>query len=547
MSTMQDVPLTVGAMVRHAQHVHPDTRVLSCADGAVAHEADLATVLARAGRLAAALHALGVRAGDRVGSLCHNHQAHLETFYGVPAMGAVLHLVNSRLSDDQLVYVIDDARDGVLIVDDDLLPRVEPLLERTPSVHTVVVVGTAPEPYLGYEALVGSADPTDGWPSDPDERAAAAICYTTGTTGLPKGVAYSHRSIWLQALTIASGSAMALSDRDRILQVTPMFHVNGWGLPHASLLTGAGLVLPGRDVGPRAIASIVAATRPTVAVSIPLIWAQVKTYAQNNPVDLGSLRSIICAGSSVPDSLIDHYARTHGANLVQGWGMTEVGPWGGLALPAAADADDEDTPWRQWSGRLLPGLEMRAVDEYGEPLPRDGEAVGELELRGPWVTGSYLGGTGADRFTADGWLRTGDMGVIDRRGYFKITDRAKDVIKSGGEWISSVALQDQLDAHPDVVESAVIGVPDPRWDERPLAVVVLRAGADVTADDLRDHLAVHVPRWWLPERWALTSELPRTSVGKLDKKRLRAVAAEGGLTVRTLAHPSPVGADAGTR
>ncbi|MEV4604681.1 long-chain-fatty-acid--CoA ligase [Amycolatopsis sp. NPDC049253] len=530
MSTMQDFPLTMAAMLRHGYDVHPDSPVVSGSAGRVVRETDFSTVAGNAARLATALRGLGVRPGDRVGTFCCNHQPHLEAFYGVPAMGAVLHLINSRLSDEQLVYVIGDAEDGVIIVDDDLLPRLTALLPRLPSVHTLVVAGEERGEHPGYGELLASVTTPDSWP-ELDERAPAAVCYTTGTTGLPKGVVYSHRSIWLHALAISSGAAFALSDRDRILQITPMFHVNGWGLPHAALLTGAGIVLPGRDVSAAAVAALTAAAKPTLAVSIPLIWAQVKSYAETHPVDLSSLDSIVCAGSSVAPALIDYYERVHGTNLFQGWGMTEVSPWGGISLPPARDLTDPAKPWRGWSGRLLPGVEMRVVDEFGTVLPRDGESVGELQMRGPWVTGSYVGGTSEDRFSADGWLRTGDLGALDRHGYFRITDRSKDVIKSGGEWISSVALENHLDAHPDVAESAVIGVPDPRWEERPLAVIVLTETATASMADLRGHLAASVPRWWLPERWVRAETLPRTSVGKIDKKRLRAVAASGELHI----------------
>ncbi|QJY51049.1 long-chain-fatty-acid--CoA ligase [Pseudonocardia broussonetiae] len=526
LSTMQDFPLTVSAMLRHARDVHPDAPVLTCRDGVVVDRSTLGATVERATRLAAGLAATGVAPGDRVASLCWNHRTHLEVFFAVPAMGAALHLVNARLSDDQLVFVVNDAADTVLIADPDLLERVRPLLPRMPLLRTVVVVGEAVEPgELSYEELLAPPGTEVDWP-ELGERAPAGISYTTGTTGLPKGVVYSHRSIWLNALTISGGPAMALSDRDLVLQVTPMFHVNGWGLPHAAALTGAGLVLPGRTVSPPALAAAVAATRPTVAVGVPLIWSQL---AREPGVDLASLRLVVSAGSSVPPALIERYATEFGVELVQGWGMTETSPWGGVARAPGAELDDPSTPWRHWSGRLLPGVEMRAVSPEGEVVARDGVAVGELEVRGPWVTGSYLGLQGEDadqRFSPDGWLRTGDVGVINRTGFFKITDRAKDVIKSGGEWIASAALEDLLVAHPDVVEAAVIGVPDPRWDERPLAVVVTRTGADAAA--LRDFLFERVPRWWVPERWAFVTELPRTSVGKLDKRTLRRRHADGG-------------------
>lgn len=530
--------MTVAAMLRHGSSVHGRSRIVGYDGGVSTGFLEFRVAAARMAQLGWALTDAGVAQGDRVGCVCWNTTAHVEVYFAVPAIGAVLHSINARLSDDHLVHVIDDAEDAVLIVEAELLIRLRPLLLRLQTVRTVVVVdagvpptGTPAAPADGahsigdgeiaYEQFIAGRPTSYDWP-DVDEITAASVCYTTGTTGQPKGVVYSHRSIWLHALTISTGAALAISQHDSILQVTPMFHVNGWGMPYAAWLMGADLVLPGRDVSPPALASIIEEAKPTIAVGVPLVWSQLQRHAEEHPVRLNSLRLIAAAGSSVPGSLIDEYERQHGVQLVQGWGMTEVSPWGGLSLPHKHERECAEKPWRNWSGRILPGLEIRAIDAEGKDVPRDGHSQGEMLIRGPWVAGSYRGPDALGVNFLDGWLRTGDICVIDDRGYFRMTDRAKDIIKSGGEWISTVALEDLLCAHPSVADAAVIGVPDERWDERPLAILVSALPTDGDVDELKDFLRGSVPKWWIPSEVIFVDELPRTSVGKLDKKALRA-------------------------
>jgi fatty-acyl-CoA synthase len=536
---MQEYQLTVSALLRHGSAVHSRSKIVCYDGGARTGVRQFGMAARRMAQLGWALKQAGVADGDRVGCMCWNNAAHLEVYFAVPAIGAVLHSINARLSDDQLLFVIDDAADSVIIVDAELFVRLRPLLGRLKTVHTVVVVdprGAADAAVrstqsegssdgarvIDYEEFIADHSVSYDWP-DLDENAAASVCYTTGTTGQPKGVVYSHRSIWLHALTISTGSAFALSQYDSVLQVTPMFHVNGWGLPYAAWMMGADLIMPGRDVSPRALASIIEDARPTIAVGVPVIWSELQKYAEKNPVRLSSLRLIASAGSSVPESLIDKFERKHGVRLVQGWGMTEVSPWGGISFPHKDERDCPEKPWRKWSGRVLPGLEIRAIDPDGRDVPHDGRTPGEMLIRGPWVAGRYHGRSQCDGNFVDGWLRTGDICVIDDRGYFKMTDRAKDIIKSGGEWISTVALEDLLSGHPSITAAAVIGIPDDRWDERPLAILVSKGQVNADAEELRAFLRGSIPNWWIPSDFVYVDELPRTSVGKLDKKKLRAV------------------------
>ncbi|MCC6763650.1 MAG: fatty acid--CoA ligase [Deltaproteobacteria bacterium] len=532
-STMQDHPLTITDLFTYGRTVHADSTVAT-RDERGTRRATFAAVAARAERLAAALARLGVRPGDRVATFAWNSQEHLEAYFAIPAMGAVLHTLNIRLFPEQLVYVANHAEDRVVIVDDSLVPllaKVRPLLE---TVEHVIVVGDGDASALAadalrYEDLLAAERPGYAWP-EIDERRAAAMCYTSGTTGNPKGVVYSHRSTWLHSLALTSGAAYALNDRDRALLVVPMFHANAWGLPYAAWQVGADLVMPGRHLQAAPLARLVTEERPTVAAAVPTIWNDLLRHAEEHPVDFSSLRVVMCGGSAVPRVLMEKFEERHGVRIIQAWGMTETSPLAAIAVPPKGVPAAEEMPWRAKTGRVCPGVALRIVDDAGQPLPWDGATAGEIEVRGPWITGAYYRDHAPEKFH-DGWLRTGDVGTVDAKGFVQITDRAKDVIKSGGEWISSVELENEIMAHPDVVEAAVIGIPDDRWQERPLACVVLRPGRATAAADLHAFLAGRVARWWLPERFAFIAEVPKTSVGKFDKKVLRARHAAGGLDV----------------
>ena len=531
-STMQRRQLTTDLIFSHGRTVYADSGVVTFT-GEGYRRATFAEVSARAQRLAAALRGLGVAPGDRVATLSWNHQEHLEAYFAVPGMGAVLHTLNLRLVPEQLAWIINHAEDRVLIVDGSLAPVLAPVFHQLASVEHVVVVGDGGDLRLAatipYEELLGSASADFAWP-DVHEDDAASMCYTSGTTGDPKGVVYSHRSTFVHSLAQCSGNTFALNERDRILLVVPMFHANAWGLPYSGWMAGCEFVLPGPHLQAPTLARLIGEEGVTVAEGVPTIWNDMLAHADHHDVDLSTLRVIICGGSAVPRSLIARYRDRFGIPLVQGWGMTETSPLAALSFPPLGVDAEEELDFRAKSGRIIAGVQARIVDEEGAELPWDGEAVGELQVRGPWVTGAYFRAPSPDRF-ADGWLRTGDAGTIDRRGFIQLTDRLKDVIKSGGEWISSVELENRLMAHPDVLEAAVIGVPDERWDERPLACVVARQGGHLDAGILRSFLAEQVARWWLPERWAFLDEVPKTSVGKFDKRTLRSLYAEGRIPV----------------
>ncbi|WP_181784327.1 long-chain-fatty-acid--CoA ligase, partial [Pseudonocardia pini] len=468
-----------------------------------------------------------------------NNQEHLEAYLAVPAMGAVLHTLNIRLSAEQLVFIAGHAEDRVLIVDGTLAAVVAPLLERMPTLRHVVVVGaddsartalaTPGVTVHDYAELLDAAPPEFDWP-ELDERDAAAMCYTSGTTGDPKGVVYSHRSVYLHSMACAMGDALGLTAADRVLPVVPMFHANAWGLPYAALLVGADLVLPDRFTSGADLVRVVETTRPTVAAGVPTVWSDVLGHVRARGGDLGSLRYALGGGAPVSVGLQRAMAKVCGVRLVHAWGMTETSPVALVNWPPVAEDHPDHWTYRAAQGRLLNLVEGRVVAEDGTELPRDGRAVGELEVRGPYVTAGYHRLDAPDR-VHDGWLRTGDLGSIDALGYVTLSDRAKDVIKSGGEWISSVDLETAIAEHPAVREAAVIGVPDDRWQERPVAVVALHAGEAVRPAELREHLATEFASWQLPDGWSFVEEVPRTSVGKYDKKALRALYADDALAV----------------
>jgi fatty-acyl-CoA synthase len=531
---MQDAPLLVSGILRHGQQVYGESRVITVTGPAgEAIESSFTEVADRTERLARALERIGVGDSDRVGTFLWNNQTHLEAYLGIPAMGAVLHTLNLRLFPEQLAYVINHAEDKVIIVDAMLVPLLARVRDQLTTVKHIVVSGAADTEALGeilsYEDLLAAEEPGYAWPTF-DERQAAAMCYTSGTTGDPKGVVYSHRSTYLHSMAITSGSSLGINELDRVLSIVPMFHANAWGTPYGAFLTGADLIMPQQFLQAEPLTAIIARHRPTLSAGVPTIWSDLLRYSQTHEVDLSSLRMITAGGAAVPRQLIERYRDELDIELVQGWGMTETSPLCSLALPPRGTPPAEEIEWRAKTGRVVPGVEIRVVAEDGSVLPNDGESVGEFEARGPWVTGSYYGDPSRERFH-DGWLRTGDIGSLDRRGFMQISDRTKDVIKSGGEWISSVELENEVMAHPGVVEAAVIAVPDERWSERPMVAVVLEEGSSLSADELVAFLTDRVSRWWLPERWVFIEEVPKTSVGKFDKKVLRSRFAEGGFDV----------------
>ncbi|KAA8966314.1 long-chain fatty acid--CoA ligase [Mycobacterium sp.] len=543
LSTMQDYPLTIASILRYACGVHGARRVTT-ATGTGYRSCSYAELGREAAQLANALRRLGITGDQRVATFMWNNQEHLVGYLAIPAMGAVLHTLNIRLFADQIVYVANEAEDRVVLVDASLATLLAPILGRLATVETVIVVGEGPEEAVAalqesgktvvrYRDVIAAESTEFGWP-DVDENSAAAMCYTSGTTGNPKGVVYSHRSSYLHTMATCTSNGIGVGSGDCVLPVVPMFHANAWGLPYAALMAGADLVLPDRHLDAGSLVAMIETVRPTVAGAVPTIWNDVLHYLEREPAhDLSSLRLVACGGSAVPVSLMRTFEDKYGVQIRQLWGMTETSPMATMAWPPPGTPPEEYWALRATQGRPVCGVEARIVDDNGTVLPNDGVAVGELEVRGPWITGSYYGGVDQAKF-ASGWLRTGDVGRIDERGFITLTDRAKDVIKSGGEWISSVELENCLVGHPDVVEAAVVGVPDERWQERPLAVVVAKdssVSAHQLAHQLRNYLADKVVRWWLPERWTFVEEIPRTSVGKYDKKAIRARHAESGYRV----------------
>src|SRR5689334_614348 len=540
-STMMDVSLTVTGIMRYGTALYGGREVVTCTGDGTRRQT-YAYTGTRAARLANALRTLGVDGDQRVATLMWNNAEHLEAYLAIPSMGAVLHTLNLRLDPGQLTYIANHAADDIIICNDTLVPLLAQVLPQADTVRHVVVTGPAEalaahaeklaRPGVqvhSYEELLAAAPETFDWP-DLDERSAAAMCYTSGTTGMPKGVVYSHRSAYLHSMGVCTGNSLGMSEHDRVLPVVPMFHANAWGLAYAAIMSGADLIMPDRFLQPEPLARLIEAERPTLAGAVPTIWNGLLQHVRTHGGDLSSLRLVPCGGSAVPHALLEAYQKELGVTIMQAWGMTETSPLGSVARPPEGLPDEEAWHYRDTQGRLIVDVEGRLVGEGGTVLPNDGVAVGEVEVRGPWVTGSYYKDDDPDKFR-DGWLRTGDVGTIDPLGYVTLTDRAKDVIKSGGEWISSMELENQLMAHPQVSEAAVIGVPDEKWGERPLATVVVLPGAEVTAGELRAFLAERVPRWQLPERWCFITEVPKTGVGKFAKTRIRESYARGDYTV----------------
>ena len=526
---MQDVPLNLPSLVRHAERMHPHKRVFTRTEGGV-ERATFAEVIARSLRLAGALRSLGVKDHERVATFCWNHSRHLEAYIAAPCMGAILHTLNIRLFPDDIAYIVGHAEDRVVIVDKSLWPLWAKVAEKVTCVRDVIVVDDAPgERPLGthdYEELLASGAPLE-FSLDLPERQAAAMCYTSGTTGHPKGVVYSHRSNVLHSFALSLVDCFALAETDVVILMVPMFHANAWGLPYAALMTGCDIVFPGRFMTPDALAGLIVETRVTCGGGVPTILQGLLGPLVAVKEQLGSLNRLLCGGSAVPRALQTAYHEELGIHVLHAWGMTETSPLGSLCRPISVhrDASPETlAEVRSLQGRPMFGVDLRIVGDSGAELPWDGASVGEIQVRGNWIASSYYNdATAPDKFK-DGWLCTGDVATIDSHGYVKIADRTKDLVKSGGEWISSIAIEGLIMAHPDVAEAAVIAVAHPKWDERPLACVVARPGASqrLTREAILDHLRPHIAKWWLPDDVVFIESVPKTSVGKFDKKALRA-------------------------
>ena len=554
-STMQTTPLLISQILRYGTVMHAGQEVVTwTADGP--RRMNFAEVGRRCAQLAHALRGLGITGDQRVATFMWNNAEHLVAYLAVPSMGAVLHALNIRLFPEQLIYVTNHAGNQVVIVDNTLAEPFSRLLPHLQTLRHVIVNGpidSAVRTALGapehiesvhdfYDLLDGQPDAYD-WPEDIDENSASSMCYTSGTTGNPKGVAYSHRSNYLHALT--DGYTLGVREGDRSLVVVPLFHANAWGFPYIALLSGTSLIMPDRFLQAEPLAAMIQAEKVTNGAGVPTIWNDLLHYLQRHGGDVSTCTRLMVGGSAAPPALMHRFQDEFDIEIIHGWGMTEMSPVGTLAIPPASVGPGTEEYWRYRyaQGRLLVGVEGRLRGPDGSIQPWDGKSVGELEVKGPWIAASYfLNGTEPDadraemeaKFTQDGWLRTGDVGALTSDGYLVLTDRAKDVIKSGGEWISSVDLENAIMAHPSITEASVVGVPDERWGERPLATVVVTEGARVTPQELAAFLEGKVAAWQVPERWAFIDAIPKTSVGKFDKRALRRRYAEGEIRVDEL-------------
>ena len=527
---MQDGPLVLPDFFERAEFLFPDKHVITATATGLERET-YGEWADRTRRLGGVLDDLGISADGRVATFAWNTARHLELYFAAPCSGRVLHTLNIRLFPEQITYIVNHAADEVIFVDRSLLGLLWPLVDTFTTVRHIVVMddgrGELPEDTGGrllhdYEDLLAAANPV-GW-NVTDERRAASMCYTSGTTGNPKGVVYSHRSTWLHTLSGMVADNLGVMESDTVLPVVPMFHANAWGLAHIGVASGANLVMPGPDLSPKAIAGLIESERVTVAAGVPTIWMGVLPELEGR--DISALRAIPCGGSSVPKSLSEAYREKIGLPILQAWGMTETSPLASMARVKSTLADlpqDQQADVRASIGMTTLGVRSRIVDQQtGEVVPWDGESSGELQVAGPWIAASYYDDPRSpESFTDDGWLKTGDVATIDAHGYMRIVDRTKDVVKSGGEWISSVELENEIMANPKVAEAAVIGVKHPKWSERPLACVVVKPGETLTRDDVLEWLDGRVAKWWLPDDVVFIDEVPKTSVGKFSKRDLR--------------------------
>ncbi len=529
---MMETPLNSWLLFEHSPRYAPEAEIVSRSPSGEITRLTYAEFGRRTQQLMHALDNLGLGAGDRVASLAWNGFRHLEAYFAVPCTGRVLHTLNLRVSAEELAYLIEDADDRAMLVDADLLPLLEQAFAHlaSPPPHVIVLDDKVPETSLtramAYEDLL-SNESTHYPRRDIDEKQPMGLCYTSGTTGRPKGVLYTHRSTFLHAMAVTSHAAMSIGPGDAVLPQVPMFHANAWGMPYAAAAVGAKQVFFAGALEPEAFVDLLVDERVTVAAGVPTVWLGIADELARRQERLPELRHIVCGGAQPPRTLIERYASEFGILVVQAWGMTETSPLASMAWPQEhmRDWSEEEivSAVRTKAGLPLPGVEIAVVDESGAEVPADGVSMGDLTVRGPWVVDGYLHGHGAENFTADGWFKTGDVAIRSPGGYFVIADRTKDLIKSGGEWISSVDMEDRVMQMDDVLEAAVIAVPDPKWQERPLVCVVLKPGTEVSVDDVHAHLLTGgFARWQLPARVEVIDAVPRTSVGKFDKKALRA-------------------------
>ncbi len=527
---MMDYPLTLRNLYERARTLFPDKQLVSRRASGEVSRSSYADWAERVARLATALRGLGVGPGDRVGTFCWNHDRHLEIYFATALSGASYHTLNIRLGPDQLAYIVNHARDKVLIADGDLAPALAPVLGETPAVEQVVVLNDGAQPpglpfasVHDYETLLSQAAPMTVWP-ELDEDQTAGICYTSATTGNPKGVAYSHRALFLHSLMVGLVDTAAISEQDVLLPIVPMFHVNAWGLPFGATWLGAAQVFGGPRPTPVDYVRLIREEGVTFAAGVPTVWLGVLQVLEQDGGDLGSLRRILCGGSAAPVSMIRAYEQRYGVEFIHAYGMTEASPVTHFSrlkaslrgLPEAARYS-----YKAKQGLLVPGLEQRVVDADGSQVPADGKSMGEVLLRGPWIAHEYLDDERSAQTFIDGWYHSGDVATLDGDGYLNLVDRTKDLVKSGGEWISSVELENALMGHPEVAQAAVIAMPDPKWDERPLGVVVRKPGSQVSGEELVASIADQFPKWWLPDRVEFVDEIPMTATGKFSKRTLR--------------------------
>nr|MBO2480093.1 fatty-acid--CoA ligase [Bacillota bacterium] len=527
---MMNIPLTMRSIVERAYRFFPKKEIVTRTENGL-FRYTYRDFYERVVRLGNALARLGIQKGDRVATFAWNHHRHLEAYFAIPCMGAVLHTVNIRLSPEHIVYILNHAEDQLLLLDEALIPIIEPLQEQFKTVKGYIIMTDKPElpatrlqPAYHYEQLLAEADATPRFPDDIDENDPMGMCYTSATTGMPKGVVYTHRGIYLHSLVIGLADTIGLSERDTIMPIVPMFHANAWGMPFAATMFGSKQVYPGVAPTPKDFVQLIQDEKMTISAGLPTIWIGVLQELEKGDYDVSHLKTVLCGGSAAPKSLIRTFEEKYGIVMLHAYGMTETSPLAVARLKSYQESLplEERLNIRATQGLLVPGLELRVVGENGD-VAWNGQEMGELYLRGNWIADAYYRDERTKETFVDGWLRTGDVATIDEEGFIRLVDRTKDLVKSGGEWISSVDLENALMAHPAVLEAAVIAVPHPKWHERPLACVVLKPGYEgkVGKDELLDFIRPQFAKWWIPDDLVFLPEIPKTSVGKFLKRGLR--------------------------